>query len=104
MRFIVLLFTAAIAVSCATTTPPKNGPGESAGRYLDDAAMTASVNSVIVNDSDAEYFKIDVSTTAGAVLLQGSINTREAEARLLTKIRSMRGVRSVTSELRIDNS
>jgi osmotically-inducible protein OsmY len=102
MRLAALLLTAALAVSCATTPTPKEGPGESAGRYLDDAAMTANVNTVIVGDRDAQYFKIDVSTTQGVVLLQGSINNRESEERLLAKIRTMRGVRSVKSELRVD--
>lgn len=99
---VILPSALSLASACATTPPPKNGPGETAGRYVDDAAMTASVNAIIVGDADARYFKIDVSTTSQEVTLRGTINSAAAEARLLEKIRAMQGVRSVTSMLRIE--
>lgn len=105
MRFALVLATASFALlGCATVPTPRDGPGETAGRYLDDAAMTASVNTVIISDADARYFKIDVSTTQGVVTLHGTINNRDAEERLLTRIRAMRGVKSVNSQLRIETS
>jgi osmotically-inducible protein OsmY len=58
--------------------------GETTGEYIDDSTMTTKVNEIIVKDPDAHYFKIDVTTTQGNV--QGFVNSRETEERLVAKI------------------
>ncbi len=97
--FAAVLLSLGLSTNCASSRVV--GPGESAGRALDDAAMTASVNGLIVGDADARFFRIDVSTSQGAVTLRGTIPSRSAESRLVSKINTLRGVRSVTSLLRI---
>ncbi len=37
--------------------------GESTGNYIDDSTITIHVNTDIVKDPDAHYFKIEVTTT-----------------------------------------
>ncbi len=101
MKKIVLLavlavFGLALLSGCASVT------GRTAGEHIDDASITTEVNSVIVKDPSAQYLKIDVTTTQGNVVLQGFVNSKETEERLLTKIREIRGVKSVKSNLKIE--
>ncbi len=76
--------------------------GETASQYVDDSKITTEVNALIVKDPDAHYFKIDVTTTQGDVVLTGFVNSRETESRLVSKIRELNGVRSVKSLLKIE--
>jgi hyperosmotically inducible protein len=76
--------------------------GDTAGEYIDDSMITTKVNAEIVKDPDAHYFKIDVTTTQGDVVLQGFVNSRETESRLVAKIREIKGVKSVKSLLKIE--
>jgi len=57
---------------------------------------------VIIEDPDAHYLKIDVTTTQGDVVVTGFVNSRETEERLIGKIRELRGVKSVKSLLRVE--
>lgn len=77
--------------------------GESLGDYIDDSVITAEVNAKIVNDPDARYFKIDVTTTQGDVVLQGFVLNRATEERLVAKIREIRGVKNVNSLLKMED-
>jgi hyperosmotically inducible periplasmic protein len=76
--------------------------GETTGEYIDDTTITAQVNQVIVKDPDAQYFKINVTTTQGDVVLQGFVYKRGTEDRLVDKIKQIRGVKSVKSLLKIE--
>jgi len=76
--------------------------GETVGEYVDDSTMTTKVNAIIVKDPDAHYLKIDVTTTKGDVVLQGFVNSRETEDRLVAKVKEIRGVKSVKSLLKIE--
>ncbi len=101
MKKIILLsvlvaFGLAMFSACATIK------GESTGEYIDDSTITTEVNAAIVKDPDAHYFKIDVSTTQGDVVLQGFVNSRETEDRLVAKVRGIKGVKSVKSFLKIE--
>ncbi|HSW64275.1 MAG TPA: BON domain-containing protein [Dissulfurispiraceae bacterium] len=74
------------------------------GEYIDDAVITTEVNAIIIKDPDAQYFKIDVTTTQGDVVLQGFVNNRATEERLVAKTREISGVRSVNSLLKMEES
>lgn len=76
--------------------------GETTGEYIDDSTMTTKVNAIIVKDPDAHYLKIDVTTTQGEVVLQGFVNNRETEKRLVAEIREIKGVKSVKSLLKVE--
>jgi osmotically-inducible protein OsmY len=76
--------------------------GRTAGTTIDDANITTQVNTAIVQEPDAHYWKIDVTTTNGAVVLTGYVDTNSAEDRLVGKIKQINGVKSVKSLLRIE--
>jgi len=93
---VLMVFGLALFSGCASIK------GETTGEYIDDSTITTKINGVIVKDPDAHYFKIDVTTTQGEVVLQGFVNSRDTEARLIGKIKEIRGVKSVKSLLRIE--
>jgi hyperosmotically inducible protein len=92
---LLMVFGLALFSGCATMT------GRTAGEHVDDATITTKVNDIIVKDPDAKYLKIDVTSTEGNVVLQGSINDRPAEDRIVAKIRQIEGVKSVKSLLKL---
>jgi hyperosmotically inducible protein len=101
MKNIVLLaalmvFGLALFSGCASIR------GETAGEYIDDSTITTEVNAIIVKDPDAHYLKIDVTTTQGAVVLTGFVNSRATEERLVNNIKQIRGVKSVRSLLKME--
>jgi len=93
---LLMVFGLALFSGCATMT------GETAGENIDDATITTQVNAAIVKDPDAHYFKIDVTTTQGNVVLTGFVNSRATEERLVAKIRQIKGVKSVKSLLKVE--
>jgi osmotically-inducible protein OsmY len=46
--------------------------------------------------------KIDVSSTNGNVVLDGFIHDKKAEERIVAKIRQIKGVKSVQSNLKVE--
>jgi hyperosmotically inducible protein len=91
---VLMVFGLALFSGCASMT------GRTAGEHVDDATITTKVNDVIVKDQDAKYLKIDVTSTEGNVVLQGSISDKAAEDRIVGKIREIKGVKSVNSQLK----
>ena len=97
LLLILICFASAFLLGCASIK------GETAGEYIDDSTITTKVNAIIIKDPDTSYFKIDVTTTQGDVVLQGFVNSRETESRLITKIREIRGVKSVKSLMKLES-
>ena len=93
---VLMVFGLALFSGCATMT------GQTAGENIDDATITTKVNGIIVNEPDAHYWKIDVTTTKGDVMLTGVVNSKAAEDRLVGKIRQVKGVKSVQSHLKVE--
>ena len=93
---VLLVFGLALFSGCATYT------GRTAGEHVDDASITTEANAIIVKDADAKYLKIDVTSTEGNVVLQGSIPNKAAEDRIVGKIRQIKGVKSVKSLLKVE--
>ena len=93
---VLMVFGLALFSGCASMT------GRTAGEHIDDATITTEVNAIIVKDPDAKYLKIDVSSLEGNVVLQGFIHDRTAEERIVAKIRQINGVKSVKSNLKVE--
>jgi hyperosmotically inducible protein len=93
---VLMVFGLALFSGCASIT------GETAGENIDDATINTKVNAIIVKDSDAHYLKIDVTVTKGDVTLTGFVNSRETGERLVSKIRQVRGVKSVQNNLKVE--
>jgi len=70
--------------------------------YVDDATITAKANEVIAKDPDGSYLKINVDSTGGNVVLMGSVNSNVAKERLISKIKLIKGVKSVRSLLKVE--
>jgi hyperosmotically inducible periplasmic protein len=96
--FLIVLtaFGLTLFSGCASMT------GRTAGEHIDDATITTEVNAIIVKDPDAKYLKIDVSSLEGNVVLAGFIHDRTAEERIVAKIRQIKGVKSVKSNLKVE--
>jgi len=93
---VVMVFGLALFSGCASMT------GKTAGETIDDAGITTQANGIIVKDPDAQFLKIDVSSTDGNVVLVGFIHDRAAEDRIVAKIRQLKGVKSVQSNLKVE--
>ena len=93
---VLVVFGLALFSGCATMT------GRTAGEYIDDSSITTQANGIIVKDPDAQYLKIDVSSTNGNVVLAGYIHDKKAEERIVAKIKEIKGVKSVKSNLKVE--
>jgi len=93
---VLMVFGLALFSGCASMT------GRTAGEHFDDSNITTQANTIIVKDADAKYLKIDVSSLEGNVTLQGYIHDRKTEDRIVSEIRKVKGVKSVKSNLKIE--
>jgi osmotically-inducible protein OsmY len=93
---VLMVFGLALFSGCASIT------GRTAGEYIDDSNITTQANAIIIKEPDAGYWKIDVSSTQGNVVLDGFIHDKKAEERIVAKIRQIRGVKSVKSNLKVE--
>jgi osmotically-inducible protein OsmY len=93
---VLMVFGLALFSGCASLT------GRTTGEYIDDASITTEANAIIVKDPDARYLKIDVSSINGNVVLAGYIHDKKAEERIVAKIRQIKGVKSVKSNLKVE--
>lgn len=67
--------------------------------YLDDSAITAKIKAEMVADPLLSAAKIDVITDKGVVKLSGVLNSQQSADRALEIVRSVKGVKSVESNL-----
>jgi osmotically-inducible protein OsmY len=93
---VLVVFGLTLFSGCASLT------GRTVGEYIDDSNITTEANAIIVKDPDAQYLKIDVSSTQGNVVLDGFIHDKKAEDRIVAKIEQIRGVKSVKSNLKVE--
>jgi osmotically-inducible protein OsmY len=93
---VLMVFGLALFSGCASMT------GRTTGEYIDDASITTEANAIIVKDPDAKYLKIDVSSTNGNVVLAGYIRDKKAQDRIVAKIKKIKGVKSVKSNLKVE--
>jgi len=77
------------------------GGGRPIAHTMDDAAITAHVKTVLLNDPQLDATKIDVSTANGVVTMSGTVKSQAAEQRAVQLARQVQGVRSVNSSLNV---
>lgn len=68
-----------------------------------DGVITTKVNAELVKDADLSARKINVDTTDGRVVLNGSAPSQAARDRAATLARGVEGVKDVENRLVIDN-
>ncbi len=89
----ILGFTILACFVCTT--------GSRAYEYVDDATITEKVVGIITEDPDAQLLKIDVDTTGGNVVLTGYVNSIETKKRIISRIKMLKGVKSVRSLMKV---
>jgi len=98
-RVATAIFTATVAftiVGCSST-PTR----ESAGEYVDDAAITAKVKAAIFNEPSLKSTEINVETFKGDVQLSGFVAQPQDAQRAADIARGVKGVSSVKNDVRV---
>jgi hyperosmotically inducible periplasmic protein len=72
---------------------------ETAGEYVDDAGVTASVKNEIFQDPKLKIFQIHVETFKNQVQLSGFVDSQREAARAGQIARSVKGVQGVNNNL-----
>ncbi len=96
LLLVFLAFTIICVSGCSTLT------GRTAGEIVDDSTITTTINAEIIKDSDLHYLKINVDSFSGNVTLTGVVPDKESEKRIMEISRKVKGVKSVKSNLSIE--
>jgi osmotically-inducible protein OsmY len=83
------------AAGCTSMT------GQTAGQYVDDSTITASVKAKLVSDKAVNLTRIDVDTTNRVVSLNGIVESTDQRARAEQLAMEVSGVRRVDNNLQI---
>jgi hyperosmotically inducible periplasmic protein len=75
--------------------------GETAGEYVDDSTITASVKAKLAGDKVGSLTRIDVDTTNRVVSLNGIVQSPDERRRAEQLASQVSGVRSVKNNLQI---
>jgi hyperosmotically inducible protein len=85
----------------------KEAVGQGFGKteeYLSDSTITAKIKAGVLGDPLLEMFQINVSTTNGAVTLDGIVDSQQSIDRVMQIVQSLEGVKSVENSLVIKGS
>lgn len=91
----IVLATLLVLSACTSMT------GQTAGEYVDDSTITASVKSKLVAETAANFTRIDVDTTNQVVTLTGVVPSAAERTRAEQLARQVEGVKSVKNNLQI---
>ncbi|HVN97325.1 MAG TPA: BON domain-containing protein [Syntrophorhabdaceae bacterium] len=94
---LVVGFLLILISACASTT------GRTAGEIVDDTTIANTIRAKIVEDKELSILKVSTDVFNGNVTLTGAVPSRDAEDRLIALARGVKGVKSVTSNLTIQN-
>ena len=101
MKRIIQMFMALIL--CLTVSSGFSyATDKTAGQIVDDSVITTEINAEIVKDPDLHFFKIDVDTNDGTVILTGKVPNKQAEDRLISLAKKVKGVKAVKSNLTVE--
>ena len=93
-RFLPLALAASLfAVAC--------GGGKTISNTLDDATITARVKTALLNDTQVNATKIDVTTSNGVVTMSGTVRSKPEQERAIQLARQVNGVRDVKANLTV---
>src|SRR5512133_907663 len=95
-RLLALALTGSISLvtACASS-------GHAIGNSVDDASITAQVKTALLNDSQVNATKIDVSTSNGVVTMSGTVRSQPEQERAIQIARRVNGVKDVKANLNI---
>jgi hyperosmotically inducible protein len=75
--------------------------GQTAGRQVDDATISASVKAKLVADKASNLTRVDVDTTNSVVALNGVVESAEQKRRAEELAMQVGGVRRVDNNLQV---
>ena len=102
MKYIRALALAAVAGATVLTSGCAVMRGqESAGAYVDDAAITTAVKAKFVEDRTVDAASIKVETLNGTVALSGFAKSNAEKSQAEYLARNTRGVREVRNSLTV---
>ena len=91
----VVLAAVLVISGCTSMT------GQTAGQYVDDTTITASVKAKLVGDKTANLTRIEVDTTNQVVTLNGIVESADQKAKAEQLTRQVGGVKSVKNNLQV---
>ena len=91
----IVLATLLVVSGCTSMT------GQTAGQYVDDSTITASVKAKLVGDKAANLTRIEVDTTNQVVTLNGIVESADQKAKAEQLTREVGGVKSVKNNLQV---
>ena len=94
---ILLMFTMLLGTGCATT----HEMFASTGEFFADTGITTRVKKAIYSEPELKVMNIHVSTDEGVVKLGGTVKSRSERAKAIQVARKVEGVKSVKSELQV---
>lgn len=90
------------AAACASGGGGGARSTSSAGAAMDDSTIATRVRTALLNEADLGALRIDVQVENGVVTLGGAVKTKPEEDKALAVARTIGGVRSVHSALKVD--
>ena len=91
----VILAALLVISGCTSMT------GQTAGQYVDDTTITASVKTKLIGDKTANLTRIEVDTTNQVVTLNGIVESADQKAKAEQLARQVGGVKSVKNNLQV---
>ena len=75
--------------------------GKTISSTMDDATITARVKTALLNDTQVNATKIDVTTANGVVTMSGTVKSKQDEERAVQLARQVNGVKDVKANLTV---
>lgn len=94
-KALLLPFALAFALSACAVVQGQ----ETAGQYIDDAAITTKVKAQLIDDPEVKSTQVSVETMKGVVQLSGFVQNRQIAVRAEQVTRRVDGVRGVKNDL-----
>ena len=91
----IVLATLLVVSGCTSMT------GQTAGQYVDDSTITASVKAKLVGDKTSNLTRIEVDTTNQVVTLNGIVESADQKAKAEQLTREVGGVKSIKNNLQV---
>jgi len=90
-----------VAVALSAALLGACGGGKAVSSTIEDASITAQVKTALLNDTEINATRIDVSTANGVVTMSGSVASAAEQERAIQLVRQVSGVRDVRANLAI---
>ena len=92
----VLLAASAALAGCAATATDRT-----AGRFIDDGALTGRVKTALVRDAARVATEVNVTTYRGVVQLSGFVDSEAEKSQAAQVARNVQGVETLHNDLRV---